>query len=491
MFSLPRLILCCWLAFVTVVQGRQWQESSTDRHKSVANLRKALGKIGFQFQEAARFHHQEEIVQLPTSVDKGSKHTIVFAVQQRNLDSLPDILHDVSMPSSANYGKHWTREQIANLTSNPVGAAHVMTFLEEYGFEVTGVTQFQDYITASGTIGQWEVLFNTDFRVFHDTLHDRRFVRALEHSLPTSITPHVMGVFGASDYFLDYNDKPVKARSTWTKDLHLSIDMASPRSHRGTANEVASGANDYPTPDGDLWCDNLCNNVTTCTFCVAYPQLLFRVYNVPLPVSNVSVSQAIFASLDQSFSPYDWEDFQTHLNLTIQPIAGAYNGHVYYNACLYDTDNCDEASLDVQYITSMAQGVPTYFDYVAAPSTGSLFVDWILTVANMSDPADVFSISYGGMEAGQSPTTLTTFNTEAQKLGIAGVTIICASGDNGAVGSQVSQDPSICGYTPTFPSVSPFVTSVGATQVRFTGGTGRMPLAVSATVDPRVLLGVV
>lgn len=423
-------------------------------HKYKSNFE----EVGFEMGEKARFHMQKGVKLMNDLVPGGNaRHKITFAVQQRNLDRLTDLLLDVSTPSSVNFGKHWTRTEVMDFTSNPKSADTLVNFLRVHEIEITHETHYRDYVTATASIAQWEIFFKTKFHTFHDEVHDKFFVRALEHSVPKPLKSHIMGVFGVSDYFLDHNSRAKGGGS-----------MKVRREMKKRAENVVSTGNSEPTATGQPWCENALdddNGDILFTVCVAYPQLLYAYYNVSNPVGSELASQAVFASLDQSFSPDDLNQFQTYFNLTVQPIAGAYNGHVYYNACYVDTDNCDEASLDTQYITSMAQGVPTYFDYVAEGSE-NLFVEWIIEVANMTNPADVYSISYGGVELYRSDSTLTTFNTEAQRLGLSGVTIVCSSGDNGVAGSTAQDDPSECSYAPSFPSVSPYVTSVGATQVR-------------------------
>ena len=51
-----------------------------------------------------------------------------------------------------------------------------------------------------------------------------------------------------------------------------------------------------------------------------------------------------------------------------------------------------------------------------------------------------------------------------------GVTVLSASGDDGAAGSYAGYHPQNCGYHPMFPASSPYVTSVGGTMGPETGG---------------------
>merc|ERR1712151_594682 len=82
----------------------------------------------------------------------------------------------------------------------------------------------------------------------------------------------------------------------------------------------------------------------------------------------------------------------------------------------------------------------------------------------------VNSISYGSIEPEMSPSVMTTFNTEAMKLGTQGVTIFVSSGDDGVANFEARGDSGACGYTPSFPASSPYVTAVGATQGGINGG---------------------
>ena len=52
-------------------------------------------------------------------------------------------------------------------------------------------------------------------------------------------------------------------------------------------------------------------------------------------------------------------------------------------------------------------------------------------MSNDPNPPQVHSISYGSYESYVSSSAYDTFNTEAQKLGVQGVTIFVSSGDDG------------------------------------------------------------
>jgi len=133
------------------------------------------------------------------------------------------------------------------------------------------------------------------------------------------------------------------------------------------------------------------------------------------------------------------------------------------SACSADPNNCIEASLDVQQITSTAQLDTTTFRS-EDPSVQDIFLDWINGIARDSDPPKVSSISYGSLAPEDPQNDMLTFNSVACKLGLRGITIVVASGDDGVANFGARSDPTQCGFTPSFPATSPYVTAVGATQ---------------------------
>jgi tripeptidyl-peptidase-1 len=118
-----------------------------------------------------------------------------------------------------------------------------------------------------------------------------------------------------------------------------------------------------------------------------------------------------------------------------------------------------EASLDVQYVMSTGANVSTVFwSTDSSHSNMDPFLEWVLAVANTSTPPNVISVSYVSLEEECSAKYLNRMNTEFAKLGLRGVSVLFASGDWGA-GCLDNK------YTPVFPATSPYITSVGATQL--------------------------
>jgi hypothetical protein len=125
-------------------------------------------------------------------------HEVVFVVKQRNIEELKRILHDVSDPSSTNYGKHKTRREVADLTANPISRDYLVSYLTSKGVTVVSETLDGEYVTANAPIRLWEEMFHTEFFMFHKTSNANRmekFVRAEYYYLPILLDAHVESVF--------------------------------------------------------------------------------------------------------------------------------------------------------------------------------------------------------------------------------------------------------------------------------------------------------
>ena len=119
-----------------------------------------------------------------------------------------------------------------------------------------------------------------------------------------------------------------------------------------------------------------------------------------------------------------------------------------------------EASLDVEYIMSTGANISTEFWSMAGTHEGQEpFLEWMLLIANTSDAPHVHSASYGDVESSLDVTFMQRVNTEFQKAGVRGISILFASGDDGA-----GCNNNASAFEPNFPASSPFVTAVGGTE---------------------------
>jgi len=132
-----------------------------------------------------------------------------------------------------------------------------------------------------------------------------------------------------------------------------------------------------------------------------------------------------------------------------------------------------EASLDIEYIMGVAPNIPTYFYSMKNFNFWNDLIKWTNTLGNETNPPFINSVSYGSQGDYPTDSYRARLDTEFQKLGARGLSIIFASGDSGA-GCEVAtgeSDVCDCTFYPSFPATCPYVTCIGATRF-ITGNTG-------------------
>ena len=120
-----------------------------------------------------------------------SIHTFTFHLNTLNSDYIEQYLTDVSDPTSKNYGKYLTKQQIDELTIDHEGLKKVLAYLDAHDIKVT--RQLSTSIICESSIQKLEQLFNTEFydaknidKSNNDIIH-----RAYEYYLPIELVPHV------------------------------------------------------------------------------------------------------------------------------------------------------------------------------------------------------------------------------------------------------------------------------------------------------------
>ena len=407
-------LLCCSIA----------QESL---HESVVsnpqNARK-MKSNSHVFMESIPHLNRRSDIQKIDRMTSDFIHEVTFVIKQRNMRELTIFLDDVSDPASVNYGKHMTKEEVANLTSNPTARDATMSYLTSSGATIVEETLNGEYVTANASISVWERMLNTRFFMFHLSENNniiKKVVRAESYSIPIGLQLYVDGTFNTiqmpPQYFGNYGTLIPEEVETEEMTLTATSSMT--------------------------------------------PATLKRFYNVGNAQGSASSTQAIFAAIEQYFSPADLFSFLRDAGLPQQKVVKVVGGHSSDSVCVKNPESCAEANLDVQYIMAASTASPTTFWYTDQSWSG-----WLRSVANTPKPPLVFSISYGQEESFVSRAEKDAFSREAIKLGAMGVTIVAASGDDGAISRAVRIDGvSACSYVAIFPASNPYVTAVGATSV--------------------------
>jgi tripeptidyl-peptidase-1 len=226
--------------------------------------------------------------------------------------------------------------------------------------------------------------------------------------------------------------------------------------------ELVSGMNTFPSSRWESVATNSRLQDDAVITAEITPQTIYDVYQVDKSGSHGSKkgSQAVieFGKL-ANFNTKDLQDFFSDYQPDLKGeecgmASGENNGDVRASV---------EANLDVQYI--MATGVyvnTTDYKLITGNSENGIeddFLSYTQMVNAQYEPPLVHSISYGEYGGSYDNATDQRFSYELQKMGISGISVLLASGDNGVgcdnTGSSQEFD---------YPS-SPYITMVGATYI--------------------------
>eukprot|EP01035_Chromulina_nebulosa_P018025 gene18025-23666_t len=282
--------------------------------------------------------------------------------------------------------------------------------------------------------------------------------RAYAYTLPSNLSNHISFVLDIIDMPLPEMPGPVISSGT-VKNRDDIIEMTTTEEEY-----INSFIPNFKESLRKVTADQLTGNPKsrklTATTQTVTPSNLRSVYGISGYGSKM-MTQAVYGNMGQSYLSSDITYFQNKYNLLKSNVKNSMP--VPSNStCINNPANCVEASLDLQYILAVSGNVSTSYWY-----DENDYSSFLVSVFNSTDPPLVISISYGTYEMYTPNSVLSTFNTEAIKLGLRGVTIVVASGDDGVTGylwESTSFDINTCGYYAMFPASSPFVTTIGGTM---------------------------
>ncbi|KAJ1418650.1 hypothetical protein B484DRAFT_140666 [Ochromonadaceae sp. CCMP2298] len=273
------------------------------------------------------------------------------------------------------------------------------------------VSRYGEFITASAPVDLWERLLKTQFWEFLPVESPAAspaspafpttpnptplpLVRCLHYSLPSSLAQHVSWVFNTVQLPHHFNPH------AHVTDLGAAKGAGTAASDTGDAGVGAAGIASAGAADTGSRGNNGFT-VASSGFIEGFvePNRLRDLYTIPPPSDPTSSThtspnshpsdppptQAVFATLEQSFSPVDLSTFQTFFGLPMSPVTDVIGGHMDDEACR-SLGHCIEANLDVQYITSFGDS-PTTFYYWGGDD---VWRGWIMEVGEMQRPPAVF-----------------------------------------------------------------------------------------------------
>ncbi|KAF8849785.1 subtilisin-like protein [Acephala macrosclerotiorum] len=444
-----------------------------------------------------REHQLEKWSRRSVKLNRDALIPMSVGLTQRNLDQGYEFLMDVSHPESKNYGKHWSMDKIKE-TFKPSDAAieAVKSWLIESGIEEERhrLSNSLTWIRFNVTVEEAESLLKTDYHIYTNTENGKEHLACEDYSVPAHIQEHV-DFITPTIHFDATVKKEKKRRSLDTRELKVKPVPGAVSPDAVPQPQVTfnlANCYEYITPD----CLRALYNFTNGTLAqssygiVEYTPQAYLQTDLNLFYSNLQrqiasgtgptvdlIDGATVQTTTQSFD----DNGESDLDLQYA-IALVYPQKV----TLYQTGDAVEGAsfnnfldaLDASYCTSGGGDNPTY-DAIY-PDTASGGYSGAENCGTIT-PASVISTSYGYNEADLPAAYEVRQCNEYMKLGLAGVSVLYSSGDHGVAGNsgQCCTNAKCAGgtynsgssgtFNPSFPATCPYITSVGATQVKPNG----------------------
>ncbi|KAM8976815.1 tripeptidyl-peptidase 1 [Pelodytes ibericus] len=337
--------------------------------------------------------------------------SLILALRQQHLDKLENLVDQVSNPRSPNYGHYLSLEKLTSLIQpSSETLITVRRWLEKHGVQNCHMVQTQDFLQCQTQASIAESLLPG--AQFHRYIkEDQSVVRSSSpYSLSSEVASHIDFVGGLHRF-----PPHRKVMNRTGAEFHLGV---TPSVLRERYNLSASDIGTHP------------NN-----------------------------SQGCAQFLEQYFHPSDLSEFMhlfgggfAHRSEVDQVVGEQGRGRAGL-----------EASLDVEYIMSTGANISTWvFSNPGRHESQEPFLNWMLLLSNMSTIPLVHTISYGDDEDSLSLAYMQRINVEFMKAASRGLTILFASGDDGAGCKEEGKDKNR--FRPSFPASSPYVTTVGGTS---------------------------
>nr|XP_020446720.1 tripeptidyl-peptidase 1 [Monopterus albus] len=341
---------------------------------------------------------------------------LTFALKQQNINLLEKTLGLVSDPDSARYGDYLSLDEVSSLVRpSKLTQKVVHRWLQSHGIKNCLSVHTQDFLQCTMTAKVAETLLPGSR--FHRYVREgRSLVRSsAPYSVPDDVHQHL-------DFVGGLHRLPPEG-----KDLGKKQKQSKAGFHLGV-----------------------------------YPYILRARYN--LTSTDVgraqNNSQAVAQFLEQYYHPADLAEFMGIFGRTFphQFEVDRVVGHQERGKAGL------EASLDIEYIMSTGANISTWvFTNPGRHESQEPFLQWMVLLSNMSDLPWVHTISYGDDEDSLSTAYMMRINTEFMKAGVRGISLLFASGDDGASCRKVGTGNT---FRPSFPASSPYVTTVGGTSFK-------------------------
>jgi kumamolisin len=315
--------------------------------------------------------------------------------------------------------RYLTRREFARtLGAEPADLERVAAFAREYGLDVVWSDAARRSVALTGSVAQMQKAFRTELAYYDSPLGAYRG-RTGPVQVPAELADVVEAVLGL-------DDRPQSAPHF--RILSNAGDVAQPRAGSGSFTPVE----------------------------------VAKLYDYPAGLDGSGQKVALI-ELGGGYKPADLKAYFARLGIT-QPQVTSVSVDGAKNQPTGDPRGPDgEVMLDIEIVGAIAPGaqILVYF----APNTDRGFLDAITAATHDRRGPVAISISWGAPEAQWTQQAMTQFDRAFQAAAMLGITVCCASGDNGSSDGIKDGRAHV-----DFPASSPHVVACGGTRLEASKG---------------------
>ncbi|KAI0029548.1 subtilisin-like protein [Vararia minispora EC-137] len=381
---------------------------------------------------------------------EGATIDLHIKLKSADADALIGTLLEVSDPSHERYGKHLSKEEVAELVA-PHSDTHAIVASWLAAHNIAARPAFNgDWLQLDAVpIETANALLDASYQLYEHPSTGETLLRTQSYSLPAALHGHV-SVVAPTTFF----GTPQAMRATSRVEENTKVVQEDVLRAQALSPDAVPSS---------------CASTIT-------PSCLKALYNTTgfTPAATNRNILAVAGYL-QEFA--NQADLTTFANRFLTGASSATFGTVLINGGQNSQNNPGvEANLDIQYTTGMSFPTPQiYYSTGGSPpfisddntptNTNEPYLNFLDTFIAQSPLPQTLTTSYGDDEQ----TVPLDFATEVcnlfAQLGTMGTSVMFSSGDFGVGGGdcQTNTSPRKVQFQPIFPATCPFVTSVGGT----------------------------
>ncbi|KAL8886148.1 MAG: hypothetical protein Q9215_006103 [Flavoplaca cf. flavocitrina] len=397
-----------------------------------------------------------------------------IGLKQGQFDELERHLFEVSDPDHHRYGEHLTSDEVNDLVKpGDDSVVLVHEWLRDHGIDEDRLnySPAKDWVKVQLPVARVERLLDTKYALYKH-IDGTHIIRASTWSLPTQLHKHIDTIQPTNSFFhptpRKSNVMPVAHDGQRISSLSALQRMKAINSSHDLAVAQACDVSAV-TP--------LC--LRTLYGTISYQPRVPGKNKIGLTnyLGETSNRSDISLFLNQ-FRPEAAEAAFNIMQFRIEVIADGDNQQTPNNVTQLSTDKDLEGNLDAETILGISYptpliayntgGSPPFKPDDGTPiNTNEPYLVWLQYVLAQRDLPQVISTSYGEDEQTVPPAYARRVCNQFAQLGVRGVSLLFASGDNG-VGPEEScltnDGRNSSAFLPSFPAGCPYVTTVGATK---------------------------